>query len=143
MTAGPDTRASRPPRRLRREIALQAGLIVLALAVCEVALRLLDFRFLREGHRVGHSIAYHYDAEIGWAPIPNSKSSYAGLRTITVAHNSLGLRDIELDSTGKQTIVFVGDSFVWGSDVEAHDRFTDRLRGELPEHRIVNAGVAG
>src|SRR5258705_812041 len=75
--------------------------------------------------------------------VPNSKATFVGQRTITIAHNSLGLRDIEPDRTGKKTILFLGDSFVWGYDVEANERFTDRLRRDLPEQSIVNAGVSG
>ena len=37
--------------------------------------------------------------------------------------------------------MFVGDSFVWGYDVEASERFTELLRDEFPGIRIVNAGV--
>lgn len=106
-------------------------------------MRAVDLRFLREGQRPGYSIAYNYDPELGWSPIPNSKATFVGQRTITIAHNSLGLRDIEPDRTGKKTILFLGDSFVWGYDVEANERFTDRLRQELPEQSIVNAGVSG
>src|SRR5258705_3423145 len=42
--------------------------------------------------------------------VPNSKATFVGQRTITIAHNSLGLRDIEPDRTGKKTILFLGDS---------------------------------
>jgi len=131
------------PRRFLRGLALQLGLLVAVLAVFEVGLRAIDLRFLREGHRIGHSMAYNYDAEIGWLPVPNSRSLFTGLRTVTVSHNSLGLRDTEPEASRGRTILFVGDSFVWGYDVEAADRFTDRLRRELPQHRIVNAGIAG
>jgi lysophospholipase L1-like esterase len=37
----------------------------------------------------------------------------------------------------------IGDSLVWGYDMEAEDRFTDILRRQLPDVRIVNAGVPG
>jgi hypothetical protein len=56
--------------------------------------------------------------------------------------NSLGLRDIEVEPAAKPTILFIGDSFVYGSMVKDGERFTDRLREELPGYRIVNAGVA-
>jgi hypothetical protein len=58
-------------------------------------------------------------------------------------HNSLGLRDIEPDGVAKPTILFIGDSQVWGLNIEASERFSDLLRKELPAYRIVNAGVAG
>jgi hypothetical protein len=40
-------------------------------------------------------------------------------------------------------LLFLGDSYVWGVDAEAGERFTDILRGELPEFQTVNAGVSG
>ena len=72
---------------------------------------------------------------------PSSDVIFTGIRTIKVRHNSLGLRDIEHDAAPKPTIAFIGDSFVWGYDAEANERFTELLREKMPEHRIVNAGV--
>jgi hypothetical protein len=87
---------------------------------------------------------YDYDAELGWLSVPNSSlSSKTAQRTIEVRHNSLGLRDIELATTDRPTIAFIGDSFVWGYDAQAEERFTDVLRARLPRHRVVNAGVTG
>ena len=40
-------------------------------------------------------------------------------------------------------MLFMGDSFVWGVDAEAEERFTDLLRGRIPDLAIVNAGVSG
>jgi heme/copper-type cytochrome/quinol oxidase subunit 2 len=147
VTAGQPgkSEASTPARKrsLLRDIAIQIALVLAILVVFEIALRVVDLRFLREGQRPGYSIAYNYDAELGWYPIPNSTATFIGQRTITIAHNSLGLRDSEPERTRKQTILFFGDSFVWGYDVEANERFTERLRQELPDQAIVNAGVAG
>jgi len=123
-----------------RAVFLQLAIIVATLAVCEIVLRVIDLRYLR-AHRVGSERVYNYDAELGWVPIPNSSLSFTGLRTINVRHNSLGLRDIEHDSALKPTIAFVGDSFVWGYDAEADERFTEALRAKMPDHRVVNAGV--
>ncbi len=84
---------------------------------------------------------YAHDSELGWFPIPNSEQTYTGSRTVHVRHNSIGLRDIEPEATQKPVIAFVGDSFVWGYDAEQGERFTDLLRGTMPDHRIVNMGV--
>jgi hypothetical protein len=64
-------------------------------------------------------------------------------RTIHAQHNSLGFRDIEFKPDGRPVMLFLGDSFVWGVDAEAGERFTDILRGQLPEFQTVNAGVSG
>jgi hypothetical protein len=124
-------------------VAIQIALLIVTLAACEAILRVVDLRYLRDGNRAGNNLTYAYDAELGWLPVPNTVSQYTGTRTVTVSHNSLGLRDIEVGGAAKKTILFLGDSFVWGYDVETSDRFTERLRRDLPQHRIVNAGIAG
>jgi hypothetical protein len=123
-----------------RTVAIQLLILIAALGVAEVVLRVIDLRYLR-AHRVGADRIYNFDAELGWFPVPNSDVSFTGIRTIRVRHNSLGLRDIEHDRAPKPTIAFLGDSFVWGYDVEQDVRFTEVLRAKLSDRRIVNAGV--
>ena len=127
--------------------ALRSALTVLlvtalTLAVTELLLRVADFRELRQDASE-RSLAYGYDAELGWAPIPNSVSTVTTARTIHATHNSLGFRDIEFSPGGRPVMLFVGDSFVWGVDAEADERFTDLLRNKLTQFTIVNAGVSG
>lgn len=64
-------------------------------------------------------------------------------RTVHAQHNSLGLRDIEFSLDAKPTIMFLGDSFVWGLDAEANERFTDLLRPRISGYKILAAGVSG
>jgi lysophospholipase L1-like esterase len=123
-----------------RAVAIQLLIFIVALGIAEIALRVIDLRYLRT-YRSGAERIYNYDAELGWFPVPNSDVTFTGTRTIRVRHNSLGLRDIEHDAFPKPTITFVGDSFVWGYDAEQNERFTEVLRAKMPEHRIVNAGV--
>jgi hypothetical protein len=108
----------------------------------ELALRLADFRELREGNSE-RSLSYRYDAGLGWAPIPNSISTVTNARTIHVQHNSLGLRDQEFQSDGRPAIMFLGDSLVWGLDAEADERFSEILKPRIPNYRVVPAGVSG
>ena len=58
-------------------------------------------------------------------------------------HNSLGLRDEEFKLDAKPTIMFLGDSFVWGLDSEAEERFSDLLKPRIPDFKILAAGVSG
>jgi hypothetical protein len=127
---------------LLRTAGIHIAIWIATLALIELALRVADLRVLREGDSE-RIIAYRHDAELGWAPVPNSEFTVTAERRIHARHNSLGLRDIELAASGKPRILFVGDSFVWGNDVEAGERFTDRLRERLPAYEIVNAGVSG
>jgi hypothetical protein len=124
--------------------ALGAGLLVTAatLAALEIFLRIADFRELREGVSE-RSLSYRYDAELGWAPIPNSASIATNARTVQVRHNSLGLRDEEFIPDARPTILFLGDSFVWGLDAESSERFSELLKPRIASHRILAAGVSG
>ena len=127
-------------RRILRAVLVQVAIVIATLAAAEVILRVIDLRYLR-AHRIGADRIYNYDAELGWFPVPNSDVSFTGIRTIRVHHNSLGLRDIEHDAAPKSAIAFIGDSFVWGYDVEQNERFTEVLRAKITEQRIINAGV--
>jgi hypothetical protein len=136
---------STKPRRLRevlRSVGVSLGMAIATLAALEIFLRVADLRELREGVSE-RSLSYRYDAELGWAPAPNSSSVVAGARTIHVQHNSLGLRDIEFTLDAQPTILFLGDSFVWGLDAEADERFTDLLRPRISSYKILAAGVSG
>jgi hypothetical protein len=129
-------------REILRQVGISLLMTVATLAVLEVLLRVADFRELREGVSE-RSLSYRYDAELGWAPIPNSSSVVTNARTIHAKHNSLGLRDEEFSLDAKPTILFLGDSFVWGLDAEADERFTDLLRVKIPDYKILAAGVSG
>jgi hypothetical protein len=117
-------------------------IMIATLAATELLLRLANFRELRQDLSE-RSLTYGYDAELGWAPVPNSVSTVTTARTIHASHNSLGLRDVEFKPDGRPVMLFIGDSFVWGVDAEANERFTDILRERLPQYQIVNAGVSG
>jgi len=130
----------------RRELILSTclalGVTIVTLAALEVVLRIADFKELRESLSE-RSLAYGYDAELGWFPEPNSSGTISTFRTTHYKHNSLGLREEEFTPDGRPTIMVVGDSFVWGLDSEADERFTELLKKNLPGYRIVAAGVSG
>ena len=124
--------------------SLAAGLLVTVatLAGLEILLRIADFRELRQGVSE-RSLSYHHDAELGWVPTPNSTSTATNARTVQVHHNSMGLRDDEFSLDAKPTILFLGDSFVWGLDAEAPERFSELLKPRIASHKILAAGVSG
>lgn len=86
---------------------------------------------------------YRYDRELGWFPKENSKGKLYRSRVIDVQHNSRGFRDSEHLVSNKPRIIFLGDSFVWGFDVEKNERFTEKLRRKIPEWSVYNLGVIG
>src|SRR5260370_23367211 len=129
-------------REVLRSVGVSLGMTLATMVTVEIFLRVADFRMLREGI-TERSLSYRYDEELGWAPMPNSKSIVTNARTIHVQDNSRGLRDFEFRLDAGPTILFLGDSFVWGLDAEADERFTDLLRPRLSGHKILAAGVSG
>jgi len=122
-------------QRSRLRVAVYYLVILLVnLVALEVLLRVTNFSILRAPQDA--RLPYDHDRELGWAPVPNENSDRG--RT-----NSLGLRDIELAVDSRPTMLFLGDSLVHGIGVEANQRFTDRIREDLPGFRVVNAGVVG
>ena len=131
--------------RLREALwtaGISLGMALLTLVALEVLLRVADFRMLREG-TTERSLSYRYDPELGWAPAANSDSVANNVRSVHVHHNSLGLRDSEFSRDGTPTIIFLGDSFVWGLDAEAGERFTELLKPRVAGYKILSAGVSG
>jgi lysophospholipase L1-like esterase len=124
--------------------SLAGGLLVTVatLAGLEILLRVADFKELRQ-RPSERSLSYHHDAEFGWVPTPGSTATVTNARKIQVRHNSLGLRDDEFALDDKPTILFLGDSFVWGLDSEADERFSDLLKSRIASHKILAAGVSG
>src|SRR5882762_9040082 len=89
------------------------------------------------------SLMYRYDKTLGWFPIANRQAYLLGSRAFGVTNNSEGFRASERTASDKPGIIFLGDSFVWGYDVEASERFTDKLQALHPELAIYSMGVSG
>jgi GDSL-like Lipase/Acylhydrolase family len=126
---------------LLRGLLVFSCLIVVTLFATELLLRAIDFS-IPSRSEIGE--AYQFDSELGWLPVPNATAQQTtGNRTISVKHNSLGLRERELSDIAPHRILFLGDSFTYGYDAEVNERFSDLLQKELPQYGIINAGVSG
>jgi lysophospholipase L1-like esterase len=88
-------------------------------------------------------LAYQHDVVLGWRPEPGSQRSVSGSRQIHAAHNGRGFRDREHGEKRRPRLLFVGDSYVWGYDVEVDERFSDLLQRQWPELDVINLGVSG
>ncbi len=128
MTAGKGSRET------FLSVVSAVAVTLVTLAALEIVLRIADFRELRE-NPAGSTVGVDYDVDLGWAPVPGSAGTIPSFRTTHYKHNSLGLRDEEFSLDARPTIVFVGDSFVWGLDSEADERFSDLLKARLPDCR--------
>src|SRR5262249_42942938 len=80
---------------------------------------------------------------LGWFPVANSIIQMRASCDFTATHNSQGFRDREHRASPTPKILFLGDSFVWGYDVQDSERFTDRLKANHPEWDVWNCGVGG
>src|SRR3984957_21063937 len=137
-----DGREGTAVRNIFRSLGIVVLMTALTLVALEIVLRVADFRELREGVSE-RSLSYRYDAQLGWMPVPNSDSIVTNARTIHAHHNNLGLRDDEFKLDAEPTIMFLGDSFVWGLDAEANERFSDLLKARIRGYKILAAGVSG
>jgi len=116
--------------------------LVVAIGISEWSLR----HFYSEHLQIysdERNLLYRYDKELGWFPLEQSSKTVTAKQTIKVDHNSRGFRDKEHLSRNKPGIIFLGDSFVWGFDVNASERFTDKLSVRLPDWNVYNLGVSG
>jgi hypothetical protein len=130
----------------KRRALFAALTVALSLSACllcgEVAIRLL-FKEQLEAPRDERSLSYRFDSLLGWFPVEGSDRTFSGYRTISASHNQYGFRDHEYMMKAKPRIAFLGDSFVWGFDVEPEERFTEKLQAKIPEWEVLNLGVSG
>ena len=89
------------------------------------------------------ALAYAYDEILGWFPEPSSERTIEGTRSFFVRHNARGFRDAEHGAKEAPRLLVLGDSFVWGFDVEEDERFTARIGERLPGWEVLNLGVSG
>jgi len=94
--------------------------------------------------RAEKSLIYQYDPVLGWSGIPNSATIIQGCAPFHVQNNAYGFRDDDHNiQKTKPRILVLGDSFVWGSDVERADRFDQILQKKMPEYEFINVGLSG
>jgi len=116
---------------------------ILALAGAELAARAI----YRDELRLDldeRNVLYEHDPLLGWFPRRGTTQPFTGSRTIIVTHNRDGFRDRDHDAdAAKPAVLVLGDSYVWGYDVEQDRRFTDLLQRARPDLEIYNMGVSG
>ncbi len=99
-----------------------------------------------EMNRNEHGNLTEYDARLGWKGSANAETVFVTQNArVTIAHNATGHRDIREDERSPDTpaIVFLGDSFTWGYDVEFKEAFANRVRKHRGDFEIYNYGHRG
>jgi hypothetical protein len=140
--------AASTPRQLtlsnvtRAKLFLVVAALFFSAGLAEIGLRIFFQKEFKAPIDV-QNLLFRYDPLLGWFPIANSRGEFTSSRTIHIVHNNLGLRGPEPITNGKPTIMFLGDSFVWGYDVEEPERFTEKIQAKHPEWNVLNLGVSG
>lgn len=116
--------------------------LVLSLGIFEMAGRFI-FKNLLLIPSDERATFYRYDENLGWFPIAGRKGIYKAIRPVSIKHNTKGFRDSEHLTNNNPSILFLGDSLVWGCDVEATERFTEIIQQALPGCEIYNFGISG
>ena len=127
----------------RANAAVLAITVLALLAGSEIVLRLVYHPPI-----VGSVI--RYDPVVGWSLVPDASLvtdvTERGIHP-RIDINHLGLRDRNIalrKPSGRHRILVVGDSVVFGSGLNAGERFSDLLASALADQaEVINAGVPG
>ena len=128
-------------QKLLSNIALFLFSLSLSISAFEIFLR-WQYEFMGLVNDV-RKIYFQHDSELGWIPKPNAQGVFTRANSVGVSHNSRGFRDSPRGSKTKPRLLVIGDSFVWGFDVEQEERFTELLQERIPEWEVINLGVSG
>ena len=125
------------------------GGVLLALAVAEIGYRVIDpFPYFPESevNRTEHGNLTEYDPLLGWRGVPGGRARFTTKNaSVWLQHNAEGFRDIEPEerSPDKPAIVFLGDSFTWGYEVEFDEMFVSLLRERREDFELFNLSHRG
>lgn len=129
----------------KRDFILKAGLAGLLISIiCLCA--------LEAGVRVYSALAFPkmmiLDDELGWKHASDVSKEFVledGTRALVVLGKD-GHRGIQYGNQkppGKYRVLFLGDSFTEGSEVNENDLFTALIEKSHPQFEVVNTGVGG
>jgi lysophospholipase L1-like esterase len=142
-------------RRRLGALALLLASLALTSGVAEVALRAAGYTALHQVYS-RPELFWRHDPVLGWSLEPGAKGRFTGPRPYpiefdtTIEINSLGLRGPEIGprAPGELRILFLGDSFVAGFEVEQAETFTALFETRLARRlgapvRVINGAVRG
>jgi lysophospholipase L1-like esterase len=134
---------------------LAAGSVAVTLILAEIGFRAAGFTALYDRYSRPEAF-WRHDPTLGWSHEPNAHGQFIGPNPFPIEFdarietNSLGLRGPELDAPrpGERRVLFLGDSFVAGFEVEQEETFATLLERDLERRlgapvRVINAGVRG
>jgi hypothetical protein len=131
-----------------RQLALLLVGLLAALPVTEVALRLVHPLWRIPYPPLCYSNLYEefdpYGYRLRRGLVARDDFPFIHPIQVTIHSNGDGFRGRDLrERDGRQRIVVLGDSMVFGSGVEESERFTERLEAADPDWRVDNLGMVG
>jgi hypothetical protein len=129
--------------------ALVLGAVSLALALAELGYRIFDpFPYFSpwEINKNQHGNLTEYHPRLGWSGVLGGSARFTTENaSVSLQHNASGFRDIEMEerSPDKPAIVFLGDSFTWGYEVEFDEMFVSLLRERREDFEFFNLAHRG
>jgi len=124
-------------------------ILAIAFVIVEVGYRVIDpFPYFSplEINDTEHGNLSHYDPLLGWRGVSGGQEVFTTKNSRTLLwHNKDGHRDIEhiSDNLNTDAVVFLGDSFTWGYEVEEDQMFVSLLRKRLKAYEVFNLGHRG
>lgn len=134
---------------IRANIILVVCAVALCVGVIEIFYRIFDpfpTSTLSDVNSTEHGNISQYHPVLGWSGVPSGDEPHVTRnRRVQLSHNSKGFRDIEHEpgGTGKPPVVFLGDSFTWGYEVEWDEMFVNLVRERLPDVEVFNLAHRG
>lgn len=136
-------------RRQKTNIVLMLGALLICFIITEVGYRIFApfphfSRFIINVTQHGNLSTY--DEILGWRGIPSGQAEFVTINNkVWLAHNRYGFRDIDHSKyvDKKPAIVFLGDSFTWGFEVEFEEMFVNRMRDMFQDYEIFNLAHRG
>lgn len=129
-------------------LLLLVTLVILG-GLIELGYRLLDpFPYFgpAEVNATEHGAFTQYDPQLGWKGTPDAREIFITPNSLTlIEHNAAGFRDIEHPASDRTqpAVVFLGDSFAWGYEVNFDEMAVNRLRAQWPAYSVYNLGHRG
>jgi lysophospholipase L1-like esterase len=132
-----------------QKVSLTLTGLAIAIVVIEAGFRLIDpypYYPPWEINHTEHGNLSEFDPVLGWKGVSRGSALFVTRNNkVKLEHNRFGFRDIDPErrSLEKSAIVFLGDSFTWGYEVNFNELFVNRIRKRNDRFEVFNLAHRG